>query len=140
MRLSIFRIIGVILAWVGLHFSLKREDRLMLNASPSFERSCRHGRYSKCKATAQQQAVNTAGCLVALLASAVCLVDAAVLHSGGAARIASFGLLAIPVAVVIDFIILFRARKRLRKWILITGGKKHLTLKEQREAMRRMKE
>jgi len=133
-------LIGVLLAGIGMHLALEREDRLMLNASPSFERTCPNRKYSKCKSTVLQQMVNTAGCLVALISSVLCLLDSALWQTGWIDRAFSFGLLALPLAVIADTIIIFRARKRLRKWIQLTKGKKHLNIKEKREAMRRMEE
>ena len=132
--------IGVLLAGIGMHLALEREDRLMLNASPSFERTCPNRKYSKCKSTVLQQMVNTAGCLVAFISSVLCLLDSALWQTGWIDRTFSFGLLALPLAVIADTIIIFRARKRLRKWIQLTKGKKHLNIKEKREAMRRMEE
>lgn len=132
--------IGVLLAGIGMHLALEREDRLMLNASPSFERTCSNRKYSKCKSTVLQQMVNTAGYLVALISSVLCLLDSALWQTGWIDRAFSFGLLALPLAVIADTIIIFRARKRLRKWIQLTKGKKHLNIKEKREAMRRMEE
>ena len=92
------------------------------------------------KSTLLQQMVNTAGCLVALISSVLCLLDSALWQTGWIDRAFSFGLLALPLAVIADTIIIFRARKRLRKWIQLTKGKKHLNIKEKREAMRRMEE
>lgn len=134
----VFRLAGILAAWVGIHLSMRREDRLIFNASPSFEREDRKGRISKCRATIRQQTINTVGCLIAFIAAMICLVNHLTYQIEWIDRVFSFGLLAIPLAVIPVTVIIFNTRKRLRKWIRITNGKKQLTLKEKQEAVEQM--
>jgi len=132
----VFRLVGIFAAWIGIHLSLKREDRLIFNASPSFEREDRKGKVAKCSSTIRQQTINTVGCLTAFIATMICLVNHLTYQIEWIDRVFSLGLLAIPLAIIPVTVMVFNIRKRLRKWIRITNGKKHLSLKEKQEAVK----
>lgn len=138
MKIYIFRLVAIIIGWIGMIVSLAREDRLIYNASPSFERDYQGREYSKCKPIQQRLRISAIGWLIAFVSTIVCLINHLVYQNQFIENAFSWGILAIPFSFVGDSVIIFRTRIRLRKWIAITNGKKDMTHREIREAQNRM--
>ena len=138
LKLCVFRLIGIVISWIGVIASLAREDRLIYNASPSFERDYQGRKYSKCKPIQQQLRISAIGWLIAFVSEVVCLINHMEYQNQFIENAFSWGILAIPFSFVVDAVIIFRTKRRLRKWIAITNGKKNMSHREIIEAQHRM--
>lgn len=95
LKLCIFRLIGIVIAWGGMAASLAREDRLIYNASLSFERNCSGRRYCKCKPIQKQLKIAAIAWLITFVSVLVCFINHLEYKNQLIGNIFSWGILAI---------------------------------------------